>query len=132
MGTASAHEFPTDQLGDCVASRGAARWTGQRTAGRIVCMPVDTFERVRDLVAAHLKVDPGRITRETSLVQDLGADSLDSLELVYQIEETFDVLVPNERISEFGTVGAICEGIDSLKNAALAAPPPTEPTGSAA
>jgi acyl carrier protein len=97
-------------------------------------MPADTFERVRDLVAAHLKVDPGRITRETSLAQDLGADSVDALELVCQIEEAFEIRVPGDRVSEFVTVGAICEGLNLLKDAALrpATQPPPDRSGPAA
>ncbi len=90
-------------------------------------MSADTFERVRDIIATRFKAAPERITRETSLVKDLGADSLDSLELVFQLEEAFGILIPNERIGDFATMGAICAGIETLQSStpASGSPSPT-------
>ena len=53
-------------------------------------------ERVVDIVSEQLGVDKDKITRETSFVNDLGADSLDTVELVMELEEEFDISIPDE------------------------------------
>ena len=62
-------------------------------------------ERVIDIVSEQLGVDKDKITRETSFVNDLGADSLDTVELVMELEEEFDITIPDdaaETIQSFG------------------------------
>jgi acyl carrier protein len=74
----------------------------------------DTFERVRRLVARHLRVPPESIGEDSSL-EELGLDSLGALELVFDIEEEFEVKVPDERIKELRTLRAVCDGVEALQ-----------------
>ncbi len=62
-------------------------------------------ERVIDIVADQMGVGKDQITRETSFVNDLGADSLDTVELVMEMEEEFDITIPDEDAEKIQTVG---------------------------
>lgn len=79
-------------------------------------MSADTLERVRRLIGGYLKIAPETIG-EDSRLEELGLDSLGSLELVFEIEEEFKIKVPDDQIRELRTVRAVCEGIESLRNA---------------
>jgi len=61
--------------------------------------------KVKDLVAEKLSVDPDKIVMGASFRKDLGADSLDTYELVYAIEEELGVTIPDDKANEFETVG---------------------------
>jgi acyl carrier protein len=74
-------------------------------------------ERVVDIVAEQLGVDKEKITRETSFVNDLGADSLDTVELVMELEEEFDITIPDDAAEKIQTVGQAVEYIDSNSQA---------------
>jgi acyl carrier protein len=76
----------------------------------------DTLERVRSLLAAYLKI-PAESIGEDSKLDELGLDSLGALELVFEIEEEFKIKVPDEKIPEFRTVRAVCDGIEALRGA---------------
>lgn len=65
----------------------------------------DVFEKVKKLIAEKLEVEEDKITLEASFRQDLGADSLDTYELVYAIEEEMGISIPDEKANEFETVG---------------------------
>jgi acyl carrier protein len=75
------------------------------------------MERVTGIVAEQLGVDKDKITKETSFVNDLGADSLDTVELVMELEEEFDINIPDDAAEKIQTVGQAVEHIE----AALAA-----------
>ncbi|MFI5183847.1 MAG: acyl carrier protein [Vicinamibacteria bacterium] len=79
-------------------------------------MTTDTLGRVRGLVAQYLKI-PADTIGEDAKLDELGLDSLGALELVFEIEEEFKVKVPDERIPEFRTVRAVCDGIEALRGA---------------
>jgi acyl carrier protein len=64
----------------------------------------ELFEKMKKLIAEKLDVDEAKIKPEASFRQDLGADSLDTYELVYAIEETMDIHIPDETANEFETV----------------------------
>jgi acyl carrier protein len=64
----------------------------------------ELFEKMKKLIAEKLDVDEGKISLEASFRQDLGADSLDTYELVYAIEEEMGVSIPDEKANEFETV----------------------------
>ena len=64
----------------------------------------ELFERMQKLIADKLEVEESKITLDANFRQDLGADSLDTYELVYGIEEELGVKVPDEKASEFETV----------------------------
>ncbi|MDR1895112.1 MAG: acyl carrier protein [Spirochaetales bacterium] len=64
----------------------------------------ELFEKLKKLIALKLEVDEDKITPEASFRQDLGADSLDTYELVYAIEEEMGITIPDEKANEFETV----------------------------
>ncbi len=64
----------------------------------------ELFEKMKALIADKLEIDAGKITLDSSFRQDLGADSLDTYELVYAIEEDMGVSIPDEKANEFETV----------------------------
>lgn len=68
-------------------------------------------ERVIDIVAEQLGVDKEKVTPDTSFVNDLGADSLDTVELVMELEEEFDINIPDEEAEKIQTVGQAIEFI---------------------
>ncbi len=69
-------------------------------------------ERVVDIVAEQLGVDKDKINRETHFVNDLGADSLDTVELVMELEEEFDISIPQDAADKIQRVG---EAIDYIE-----------------
>ncbi|MFP3958828.1 MAG: acyl carrier protein [Spirochaetaceae bacterium] len=64
----------------------------------------ELFEKMKKLIADKLEVDEEKITMDSSFRQDLGADSLDTYELVYAIEEEMGISIPDEKANEFETV----------------------------
>ena len=62
------------------------------------------FEAVKDLVHDSLNVEPSRISLDASFIDDLGADSLDIVELVMAIEKHFDIEIPDEDAEQINTV----------------------------
>lgn len=72
-------------------------------------------ERVIDIVAEQLGVDKDKITPETSFVNDLGADSLDTVELVMELEEEFDINIPDDAAEKIQTVGQAVEYIETTQ-----------------
>ena len=74
------------------------------------------FEKVQKLLADALNIDDlGKITMESNIVQDLGADSLDMVELLMSLEDNFGITVPDEKANELVTVGAIVKYIEEQK-----------------
>ncbi|MBQ0163394.1 MAG: acyl carrier protein [Treponema sp.] len=64
----------------------------------------ELFNKIQKLIATKLEIDEGKITMDSSFRGDLGADSLDTYELVYTIEEELEVSIPDEVANEFETV----------------------------
>jgi acyl carrier protein len=62
------------------------------------------FEKVKQLIVEHVGADPDEVTLESSLVDDLGCDSLDLIELVMAAEEEFDIEIPDAEAEKFMTV----------------------------
>ncbi len=73
----------------------------------------ELFEKVKKLIAEKLEVEAAKVTMEASFRQDLGADSLDTYELVYAIEEEMGITIPDEKANEFETVGDAVEFLRS-------------------
>lgn len=65
----------------------------------------DTAERVKKIVIEHLGVDAEKVTEQASFIDDLGADSLDTVELVMAFEEAFELEIPDEDAEKLQTVG---------------------------
>jgi len=62
------------------------------------------FEKMKKLIAEKLEVEEEKVKMDASFRQELGADSLDTYELVYEIEETMKINIPDEKANEFETV----------------------------
>ncbi len=69
-------------------------------------------DRVIDIVAEQLGVDKEKITPETHFINDLGADSLDTVELVMELEEEFDISIPDDAAERIQTVGQAIDFIE--------------------
>ncbi|MEM7199331.1 MAG: acyl carrier protein [Planctomycetota bacterium] len=70
-------------------------------------------ERVLNIVCEQLGTSRDKITRETSFINDLGADSLDTVELVMEFEDEFDINIPDEDAEKIQTVGDAIKYIES-------------------
>lgn len=68
---------------------------------------------VKNVIAAELRVDRDTLTPETHLMKDLGADSLDALNIALRLEEAFKIKIPDEAIPNFLTVRDIVHGVSS-------------------
>jgi acyl carrier protein len=62
-------------------------------------------ERVKDIIVEELGVEREKLTNEASFMEDLGADSLDTVELVMAFEKEFDIDIPDEEVEKLRTVG---------------------------
>ncbi len=70
--------------------------------------------KVIEIISEQMGVDKAEITRETSFINDLNADSLDTVELVMEFEDEFDMSIPDEEAEKIQTVGAAIEYIVSI------------------
>jgi len=70
-------------------------------------------DRVKKIVCNQMGTTPDKISRETSFVNDLGADSLDTVELVMEFEDEFEISIPDEDAEKIQTVGNAIEYIGS-------------------
>jgi acyl carrier protein len=73
----------------------------------------DIYEKVKKIVADQLSVDAADVKPEASFANDLGADSLDVVELVMALEEEFDIEIPDEAAEGIATVQAVVDYINS-------------------
>ena len=76
----------------------------------------DTFEEVKALIAEELEVEEGQISMDSLIVDDLGADSLDVVELIMRLEEKFDVEIPDEDAEKIQTVGDAVKFINNKQS----------------
>ncbi|MDD5459108.1 MAG: acyl carrier protein [Phycisphaerae bacterium] len=72
-------------------------------------------EKVIDIISEQMGTDKAEITRETSFINDLNADSLDTVELVMEFEDEFDMSIPDEEAEKIQTVGAAVDYIAKIK-----------------
>ena len=75
------------------------------------------FEKVKAILSEQFDVEEDSITAETTLADDLGADSLDVVDLLMSIEDEFEVEIPDEEVENIKTVGALVEYIEGQTNA---------------
>ena len=76
----------------------------------------DIADRVKKIVVEHLGVEEDKVTETASFIDDLGADSLDIVELVMTMEEEFDLDIPDEDAEKMKTVGDVVKYITSKAN----------------
>ncbi|MBE3598056.1 MAG: acyl carrier protein [Limnochordaceae bacterium] len=74
---------------------------------------MDVFEKVKSIIVEQLSVDESEVTPEASFVDDLGADSLDIVELIMAFEEAFGLEIPDEDAEKISTVGDAVKYIQS-------------------
>jgi len=74
--------------------------------------PTSVEERVIDIVCENLGVNKEQVTRQTAFIEDIGADSLDIVELVMELEEEFEITIPDDQAEQIKTVG---EAIDYIE-----------------
>lgn len=73
------------------------------------------FEKVRKIIALQLRISEDKITRGSLIKDDLGADSVDILQLLMTLEEEHGIVIPDEKLVKFVTVGDIVDYLDSVK-----------------
>ena len=71
------------------------------------------FEKIKELLAEQLDAEKDEMTMDTNIAKDLGADSLDVVELLMSIEDEFDVEIPDEEIENIKTIGDLVEYIQN-------------------
>ena len=74
---------------------------------------MSVYEKIRDIICTQLDVEAEKVTMEAGVTDNLGADSLDLVELVMSIEEEFDIEVPDSEIEGLKTVGDIVRYIEA-------------------
>lgn len=70
------------------------------------------FEKVRALLAEQLEIDEDQITMDTNIADDLGADSLDVVELVMAIEDNYGIVITDEKVASLTTVRQVVEFLE--------------------
>ena len=76
---------------------------------------MSTFDKVKDVIIDKLSVEEDTIKPEAHFVNDLGADSLDTVELIMEFEEEFGIEIPDEDAENITTVGTAVDYIDKVK-----------------
>ena len=71
------------------------------------------FEKLKEILAEQLDVDSDSITKDSMLIEDLGADSLDAIDIVMSVEDEFKIEVPGEIIEKIETVGDMLNYIEN-------------------
>ena len=73
------------------------------------------FEKIRSILAEQLDLEEDSITMESNIAEDLGADSMDVVDLIMSIEDEFEVEVPDDKIESIKTVGDVVNYIESAR-----------------
>ena len=73
------------------------------------------FEKVRDALASQFELAPESVSLDTNLIDDLGADSLDVVELIMELEDEFGITISDEDAAQLYTVGRICDYLEKLQ-----------------
>lgn len=72
------------------------------------------FEKVREILCNQLDLEEDQVTMEASISEDLGADSLDVVDLLMSLEDEFDIEIPDDEIENVKTVGQLVKYIESI------------------
>jgi acyl carrier protein len=83
-----------------------------------VRQPAEAIEdTVKNIIVAELRVDPNQLQPNTHLMKDLGADSLDALNIALRLEDAFKIKIPDDAIPNFLTISDIIKGVNEHLNA---------------
>ena len=72
------------------------------------------YDKLRSFLSSQLGIDPSEIRPESNVIEDLGADSLDLVEMLTEMESEYDIIITDERARELTTVGEIAEFLEEL------------------
>lgn len=70
------------------------------------------FEKLKTIICEQLELENDAVTLEANIIEDLGADSLDVVDLVMSIEDEFEIEIPDEEVENIKTVGDVCKFIE--------------------
>lgn len=73
------------------------------------------FDEVKEILARQLRVAPEKVTLDAQIKKDLGADSVDILQLLMRLEDDYGIVIPDQELAKFETVGDVVAFLDSLK-----------------
>lgn len=76
---------------------------------------METFDKVKEIIVNSLGCDASEVTSEACISEDLGADSLDAVEIIMDLEDAFGISVPEEKAKEIKTVQDVVALVDSLR-----------------
>lgn len=76
----------------------------------------EIIDEVKEIIAERLSYDKEKINEQTSFTEDLGADSLDLVELIMELEKKFDITIPEDESEKIHTVGDVVNYIKAHKN----------------
>ena len=76
---------------------------------------MDIFEKIKEIIVERLSVNVKDVSKEASFIDDLGADSLDTVELVMALEEEFGLEIPDEEAEKIATVGDAVKYVENHK-----------------
>ena len=77
---------------------------------------MSVFDKVKEIIVKELKVDAEKVTEDARLKDDLGADSLDAVEIVMDIEDAFGIEIDDSEAENVATVGDLVKAIEQLQN----------------
>ena len=72
------------------------------------------LEKIKKILVDQLRIDESKITLESKIAEDLGADSLDVLQILMTVEEEYNITIPDEKLAEFVTVGDVVAYLESV------------------
>ena len=75
------------------------------------------FEQVKEILARQLRVSPDKVTMDAQIKKDLGADSVDILQLLMRLEDDYGIVIPDQELAKFETVGDVVNFLSSLRGA---------------
>ena len=73
------------------------------------------FDQVKEILARHLRVSPDKVTMDAQIKRDLGADSVDILQLLMRLEDDYGIVIPDQELAKFETGWDVVNFLDGLK-----------------
>ena len=95
----------------CAGRYSSHKTNSKRSEGYVVFMNI--FEELTQILSRQLRVDVEKIDKSADIMEDLGADSLDIVEILMTVEEQFGIAIPEEEFPNLRTVGDLCDYIEN-------------------